>query len=158
MALRATTTIAICLTAGIAAGIALARPTDRGVPEPTPVAAAAGVTPDESNGEAPTNVAAITIEGFSFAVDGSASGGSTVSITNLDTASHTLTSSDGLFDSGRLGQSGEAVIVAPEAPGTYDFFCAIHPSMTASLVVGSEEVQSGAEPNEPASDGYVVGY
>ena len=155
MALRTTPTIAICLTAGIAAGIALARPADRD-PAETTQTVASGVAPDESGSAAPAGRATITIEGFSFAVDGSAAAGSTIPITNFDTASHTLTSSDGLFDSGRLGQVGEASIVAPDNPGAYDFFCAIHPSMTGSLNVGDadDSATGDTEPDVPASDGY----
>ena len=39
------------------------------------------------------------------------------------------------FDTGRLGQNGTQSVAAPAAPGSYVFFCAIHPSMVGTLVV-----------------------
>ena len=123
MALRATPTIAICLTAGLAAGIALARPDT----DPAPTAAAPAVA---------SAAAEITIEGFAFAGAAPASPGVAVTVTNLDGAPHTLTAGDGSFDTGTLNQNEAATLVAPSTPGTYEYFCAIHPSMVGTLSVG----------------------
>lgn len=157
MALRATPTIAICLAAGVAAGTALARPGDE--PESTtspPVAEPAGAAPSADatgdpdspylvDGAAPPEAAddavsttaptPITIEGFAFSSTAPIAAGSPIAVTNLDGAEHTLTARDGAFDTGTLAQNDVGLIAAPTAPGTYEFFCVIHPSMTGQLVV-----------------------
>ncbi|MFK7916905.1 MAG: cupredoxin domain-containing protein [Ilumatobacter sp.] len=164
MALRATPTIAICLTAGIAFGIALNRPGNDPAPEaaaPAPAAEPAAATGDAeptgdpdspylADAEAPVGgdtgqaadtpapvaePVAISIEGFAFSASSSVAPGAQVAVTNLDSAPHTLTADDGSFDTGNLDQNGQASFAAPSAPGTYAFFCAIHPSMTGELVV-----------------------
>lgn len=161
MALRTTPTIAICLTAAVAGGIALARPADQAPPAAAPVAEAAaaaeGPAPDNdspylvdgapapvgdaaagddgADTAAPAEPAAISIEGFAFTATGAVAAGSPIAVTNLDSAPHTLTASDGSFDTGTLGQNELGNFAAPAAPGTYEFFCAIHPSMTGQLVV-----------------------
>ena len=157
MALRATPTIAICLTAGIAAGIALARPGGTANPAasgpvatPAPSVSAEGPLPDNESpylvdapaadaGESaappqPASVA-ISIEGFAFAPIGAVAPGAPIAVTNLDSADHTLTAVDGAFDTGTIGQNELVTIAAPATPGTYEFFCEIHPSMTGQLIV-----------------------
>ena len=160
MALTTTPTLAICLTAAVAAGIGLARPADRTIevvaspaagepapaaeapatddpygaqtgepaPEPTPVAEA------EVPAGAPAAVA-VSIADFDFAGATEVAAGGAIEVTNLDGVPHTLTADSGAFDTGDLGNGESAVLVAPTAPGTYSFFCAIHPSMTGSIVV-----------------------
>lgn len=153
MALRATPTIAICLTAGVAAGIALARPADQPDPAAAAPVVAEGTAPDTepandspylADGEAalgddtpPAAVApvAIAIEGFAFSGSAPVAAGSPIAVTNLDSAGHTLTATDGTFDTGTLGQNELSTLTAPTTPGTYAFFCEIHPSMTGQLVV-----------------------
>lgn len=159
MALRTTPTIAICLVAGIAAGIALARPGDEPAPQvaaaETPAIPAEPVAADEpisdpysgladaaeANQDAPAAPAAdapraaVTIEGFAFAGAGTVAPGASIEVTNLDGAPHTLTADDGSFDTGNLAQNQAGAITAPTTPGTYSYFCAIHPSMTGSVTV-----------------------
>lgn len=61
--------------------------------------------------------------------------GSTVTWTNEDDASHTVSADDGnTFDSSALGQGATFQFTAG-APGTYTYFCRIHPFMKASLTV-----------------------
>lgn len=126
MALRTTPTIAICLTAGLAAGIALARPGD----DETPAAAAPPAVAEHD-----TLTSQITIEGFAFSGPTVVDAGSPIEVTNLDSAPHTVTADDGSFDTGDLAQNEVGVIIAPAVAGTYTFFCAIHPSMTGSITV-----------------------
>lgn len=161
MALRATPTIAICLTFGVASGIALARPADQADPaasaaivepasavgsqdtsgDPDSPYLADGTAPPAAVGDDTTAVAgsaapaAISIEGFAFSSSGPVAAGSTITITNLDSSPHTLTAVDGAFDTGTLGQGESVTITAPTTPGTYEFFCEIHPGMTGQLVV-----------------------
>lgn len=61
--------------------------------------------------------------------------GQPVVFTNSDAAPHTITSTEGLFDSDTFGAGGSFQISFDE-PGDYAFFCAIHPSMTGSVAVG----------------------
>ena len=60
--------------------------------------------------------------------------GEEVTWVNTDGVAHTTTADDGAWDSGSLASSEEFTFVADE-PGTYAYFCAIHPSMTGELVV-----------------------
>lgn len=78
----------------------------------------------------------IVIDAFQFSGSMTVSAGERVSVVNADGAQHTVTSSDGLFDTGVLdGGGGAGSFTAPTEPGTYTFFCAVHPSMTATLTV-----------------------
>ena len=63
--------------------------------------------------------------------------GTTVVFRNLDGYAHTVTSFDDApmaFDSGEFGE-GETFEVTFDEPGEYRYFCAIHPTMRASVVV-----------------------
>ncbi len=60
--------------------------------------------------------------------------GTTVTWTNQDTASHTVTFKNGMKDSGLLRQ-GQRFSYTFGTPGTYDYCCAVHPSMTATVTV-----------------------
>ncbi len=60
--------------------------------------------------------------------------GTTVTWTNEDSAPHTATSSDRIWDSNILNQ-GESFSFTFEEAGTFDYICSIHPSMTAQIVV-----------------------
>jgi plastocyanin len=60
--------------------------------------------------------------------------GTTVDWTNEDPFAHTVTARDGAFDSGTM-DGGEAFSQTFSEPGTYDYFCAIHPSMTGTVTV-----------------------
>ena len=59
--------------------------------------------------------------------------GDTVTFTNEDSAPHTATANDGSFDTGRLAK-GESGTVTIEAAGTFDYICALHPSMKGTIV------------------------
>jgi plastocyanin len=61
--------------------------------------------------------------------------GEAVSVRNDDSASHTVTAKAGGFKTSTIASGEQATFTAPDAPGTYAFFCAIHPSMTGTLVV-----------------------
>jgi amicyanin len=62
--------------------------------------------------------------------------GDTVTWTNGDAVVHTATSTSGAFDSGDL-DPGESYSITFTAPGTYDYLCTPHPSMTGRIVVES---------------------
>jgi len=68
---------------------------------------------------------------------------------NRDRAPHTATA-EGEFDSGTLGR-GDSYSVTFEEPGTYRYICAIHPYMTAKIVVTERVEQPTASPVPNAS-------
>lgn len=64
--------------------------------------------------------------------------GTTVRFVNTDPYDHTVTSKDdapAAFASGRLGQD-ETFEYTFDEPGEYPYFCEIHPTMRASVIVG----------------------
>ena len=62
------------------------------------------------------------------------SAGTTVHWTNDDSVIHTVTARDGSFNSGVM-QTGDEFRQAFDEPGTYDYFCAIHPLQGGRIVV-----------------------
>lgn len=83
--------------------------------------------------------AQISIQNFTFVPNTRLiPAGTTVRWTNNDAVGHTVTSSSpGLFDSGELG-SGATFDHAFAVPGTYAYFCAIHPNMQGTITVAAE--------------------
>lgn len=64
--------------------------------------------------------------------------GEAVEFVNLDPFDHTVTSAEGsplTFESGDLGQDQVFTQIFDSA-GTYSYFCRIHPTMRATVVVG----------------------
>ena len=79
--------------------------------------------------------AEVTIANFAFSPDEiTVAEGGTVTVTNEDSASHTFTSEDGNFDL-PLDGSASGSVTLTVGPGSYDFLCTIHPSMTGTLTV-----------------------
>ena len=75
------------------------------------------------------------IEGFAFSPGTiEIKVGTTVTWTNNDSAPHTVTSSDGMLDSGRLEQ-GATFSYTFDTAGSFDYFCEFHPNMTGTVVV-----------------------
>jgi plastocyanin len=60
--------------------------------------------------------------------------GTTVTWTNDDSMTHTVTSNSGVFDSGDLPQ-GKTFSFTFNTAGTFDYHCAIHPSMVGHIIV-----------------------
>jgi plastocyanin len=60
--------------------------------------------------------------------------GTTVTWTNKDSASHTVTSNDNLFNSGTLA-NGATFQHTFNQKGTFEYHCSIHTSMTAKVIV-----------------------
>ena len=83
----------------------------------------------------PPPTSAIRIANFAFSpVTLTVARGSTVTWTNVDAALHTVTSDGTTFDSGSFGQNSTFQFTASQ-PGTFQYRCAIHPSMRGTLVV-----------------------
>jgi plastocyanin len=83
-----------------------------------------------------TGDTAVNISNFAFVPPSlTVSTGTVVTWTNSDNTGHTVSSDDGTsFDSGVIGQNGTFQFTAG-APGTYSYFCQIHPFMKATLTV-----------------------
>jgi plastocyanin len=60
--------------------------------------------------------------------------GATVRWTNYDTQFHTVTSDDGLWDSGQISP-GSSHSYTFSKPGTYKYHCSDHPRMTGTVIV-----------------------
>lgn len=60
--------------------------------------------------------------------------GNTVVWTNTDDVVHRVVADNGFFDSGNLTK-GQTFTYAFPAPGIYAYHCAIHPSMTGTIIV-----------------------
>ena len=78
---------------------------------------------------------AVEIAGFAFSPSTlTITAGESVTWTNSDQVVHTATSTSGAFDSGDL-DPGESFTFTFTTPGTYDYLCTPHPSMTGRIVV-----------------------
>lgn len=119
---RITPTLLICAAGALISGVALARPAD-----PPSSASSAEVTP--------VGAGAVVIKDFAFSVGPAVDPGAQIDISNADGVAHTLTSDDDFFDTGNIDGGATSGIVAPDAAGTYSYFCVIHPSMTGSITV-----------------------
>lgn len=77
----------------------------------------------------------VAIENFAFAPRNfSVPTGATVTWTNMDGVSHTVSADNDAFDSGAFGAGASFQLMAGP-PGTYTYFCQIHPFMKGTLTV-----------------------
>lgn len=77
----------------------------------------------------------INIQGYAFSPSSiTINVGDTIVWTNYDSASHTVTSNDGTFDSGSI-TNGNTFSFTFTSAGTFDYYCAPHPGMTGSVTV-----------------------
>jgi len=102
--------------------------------------AAAGASVAQPAGEAATAQmqyagASVSIVDFAFSPSYvEIPAGGTVSWYNAGSAPHTVTSSSGAFGSGTISPGG-GYGVTLTVPGTYTYYCSIHPSMSGTIVV-----------------------
>lgn len=80
------------------------------------------------------DVAEVPVEGFAFPPETVVDVGTAVVWQNLDPAPHTVTASDGSFDSGVIDAGGTFEFVFAQ-PGVVAYSCLIHPSMTGTITV-----------------------
>lgn len=87
-------------------------------------------------GETPlSGEATVTIDSYSYNPQSiTVKTGTEVIWENEQSVTHTVTSEEDVFDSGDIGQ-GESYSYTFEEPGTYDYYCTIHPSMEGEVVV-----------------------
>lgn len=82
----------------------------------------------------PVATNAVEIKDFAFSPDSIiVTNGTTVQWTNRDSAPHTITI-DKVLDSGTLNQ-GQTYSYTFNDAGTFEYICAIHPSMRAKVIV-----------------------
>lgn len=87
-------------------------------------------------GSATAGPSAITIKDFAYGTPLVVAAGTPVTITNMDSAEHTVTADDGAaFDVDVKGSGGTASFTAPSKPGTYTYHCTFHPGMHGTLTV-----------------------
>jgi len=79
--------------------------------------------------------AAVKIDNFSFGPAAvTVPVGTTVTWTNQDDIPHTVVSTDDVFKSKALDTDDKFSFVFTK-PGTYSYFCSIHPKMTGQIIV-----------------------
>lgn len=99
------------------------------------VALAAGARTFAATPSATPPEAAVKIDNFSFSpATMTVPVGTTVRWTNHDDIPHTVVSDDKAFKSRAL-DTDESFTYTFTKPGTYSYFCSIHPKMTAKIVV-----------------------
>jgi plastocyanin len=77
----------------------------------------------------------VFIQGMAFSPSSiTITAGTTLMWTNKDGVAHTVTSDVGLFDSGTINSGGAFSYLFTTA-GTYLYHCAVHPTMTAKVIV-----------------------
>jgi len=88
-----------------------------------------------SAGQAPASSAEVKIDNFSFGPTTlTVAPGTTVTWTNRDDIPHTVVSDDKVFKS-KVLDTDEKFSFTFTKPGTYGYFCSIHPKMTGKVVV-----------------------
>ena len=93
----------------------------------------ARVTPAGSTGQPAANGNAVNIQNFAFnPAELTVKVGDTVTWTNNDSVPHQIKSAS--FNSARLGQ-GQIFSFTFTSAGTFDYSCAIHPTMTGKIIV-----------------------
>jgi plastocyanin len=94
-------------------------------------------------GATATGTTTVSIQDFFFSpANVSVPAGTTVTWVNEGNVPHTVTSDDGQFDSGVL-MPGDSYTVMFKGQGTITYHCAIHPSMTGSVTVGTPAMAAG---------------
>jgi plastocyanin len=89
-----------------------------------------------SSASATTTTRSVVISNFMFSpMTASVAPGSTVSVTNKDSVTHTLTATGGQFDTGDIGPGQTKTFTAPSKAGTYSYICNIHQYMQGTIVV-----------------------
>jgi amicyanin len=88
---------------------------------------------------------AVKIDNFSFAPERiTVKAGTTITWVNEDDIPHTVASSAKLFKSKAL-DTDDKYSFTFTTPGTYQYFCSLHPHMTGTVVVEVESGSNGAD-------------
>lgn len=101
--------------------------------------AACGSGGSGSTSATPTGAGAantIVIKSFMFSpMTLTVAPGAKVTVHNEDSATHTLTASNGTFNTGNITGGSTATFTAPSKPGAYSYLCDIHQYMQGTLTV-----------------------
>lgn len=101
-----------------------------------PPAATASADNSAMGSPAASAAASITIKDFGYGPPVTVPPGATVTVTNQDSARHTVTADEGsAFNVDVQGSGGTGTFTAPAQPGTYAYHCDFHPGMHGALVV-----------------------
>lgn len=80
---------------------------------------------------------AVSIENYAYSPSQiTVAAGQSVRFTNNDDVQHTVTDQNGAFDSGLL-DTKKSWSYKSDKPGTYAYYCRVHPSMKGTVVVTS---------------------
>jgi plastocyanin len=121
-------------TLAIAVTLAIAACAGSVTPAPS-TQAPDGPPAGESAGPSAAGGSTVAIANFAFApASVTVAVGTTVTWTNSDSASHTVTADDGSFKSAKLA-NGATFSQTFTTAGTFTYHCSIHPSMTATITV-----------------------
>lgn len=112
---------------------------NRAVPaaDVTPLPATDTTTSPQADSAIPSDTVAIEIRNFEYAPGTvTVKPGQTVQVTNFDSMQHDVVSRDGVsFRTDVLDEGETGSFVAPDQPGTYEYYCSFHPQMVATLIV-----------------------
>ena len=125
----APTTAAVTTAAPTTAAPTTAAPTTAAVTTAAPTTAAVTTTAAAAGADAGTTM---TIKSFAFSPL-TTKVGTAVTVTNSDTAPHTVTDVAGSFDV-KVPAGGTATLTITK-PGTYSIHCTIHPKMLSTITV-----------------------
>lgn len=98
-------------------------------------AATPGAASAPSAAPAPAGESTITIRNFAYEMPASVAPGATVTLTNEDTAPHTVTAKDGGAFNAQVAAGDTVSFTAPQEPGEYAIICTYHPRMAGTLIV-----------------------
>lgn len=123
---------AAAAVAAVVAACSSESDTDTGSAAPAATTTAAAAT--TAAGAPAADAATITIKGFKFGDRLTVAPGTTVTVTNEDSAGHDVVSDDaGKFETPTLAQGEKATFTAPTEPGTYKFSCSLHPGSMSGI-------------------------
>ena len=100
------------------------------------LSAAAGTTVEVPPVDKPASGATVKIDNFSFGPAAiTIPAGSSVTWTNNDDVPHVVSSDDNKLFKSKALDTDDHFSFTFTKPGTYNYYCAIHPKMTARIVV-----------------------
>lgn len=136
IALLAGTAIAVGIMTSPATGTpAAVAPALRGTEQMMPGMAMPRAGTPVAGQDAPVATDTIAIQNFAFSpTTVTVKAGTTVTWTNRDQDTHTVTAMAGPFHSPTLN-TGQSFHYTFTTPGRYDYLCTVHPFMTATVVV-----------------------
>jgi plastocyanin len=77
----------------------------------------------------------VTIKGYAYEpAKLTIKAGTAVDVANKDSEPHTLTADDKSFDTGNI-EKGKSKALTLGAPGTYHYYCTLHPYMKGTITV-----------------------